>query len=127
MARLAQTEGLTDVQREILSTVRAFVEKEVLPYATELEHKDEFPAANVEGMRELAEMATKVEASHALMVRVARVKDAGARNDLEAGMAKYLAAEFCRRWSRTPSGSTGATATQSGMRSSGSTAGRGCC
>jgi alkylation response protein AidB-like acyl-CoA dehydrogenase len=44
----------------------------------------------------LAEMATKVEASHAMMVRAARVKDAGARGDLEAGMAKYLAAEFCK-------------------------------
>ncbi len=44
----------------------------------------------------LAEMATKVEAAHALMVRAARVKDAGQRNDLEAGMAKYLASEFCK-------------------------------
>ncbi len=53
MARLAQTEGLTDIQREILSTVRAFVDKEILPYATELEHKDEFPEAIVEGMKEM--------------------------------------------------------------------------
>jgi alkylation response protein AidB-like acyl-CoA dehydrogenase len=44
----------------------------------------------------LAEMATKVEAAHALMVRAARVKDAGSRNDLEAGMAKYLAAEYAK-------------------------------
>ena len=44
----------------------------------------------------LAEMATKVEAAHQMMVRAARVKDAGQRNDLEAGMAKYLAAEFCK-------------------------------
>lgn len=43
----------------------------------------------------LADMATKVEASHQLMVKAARLKDAGARNDLEAGMAKYLAAENC--------------------------------
>ncbi|GLY14787.1 acyl-CoA dehydrogenase [Kineosporia sp. NBRC 101677] len=43
----------------------------------------------------LAEMAVKVEAAHQMMVRAARVKDAGARNDLEAGMAKYLAAEYC--------------------------------
>ncbi len=28
--RLAQTEGLTDIQREILSTVRDFVDKEIL-------------------------------------------------------------------------------------------------
>lgn len=43
----------------------------------------------------LAEMATKVEASHAMMVKAARLKDKGERNDVEAGMAKYLAAEYC--------------------------------
>jgi alkylation response protein AidB-like acyl-CoA dehydrogenase len=43
----------------------------------------------------LADMATKVEASHQLMVKAAKLKDSGARNDLEAGMAKYLAAENC--------------------------------
>ncbi|GAA4720273.1 acyl-CoA dehydrogenase family protein [Pedococcus ginsenosidimutans] len=43
----------------------------------------------------LADMATKVEASHQMMVKAARLKDAGQRNDLEAGMAKYLAAENC--------------------------------
>jgi alkylation response protein AidB-like acyl-CoA dehydrogenase len=43
----------------------------------------------------LAEMATKVEAAHQMMVRAARVKDKGQRNDLEAGMAKYLASEYC--------------------------------
>ncbi len=53
MARLAQTEGLTDIQRDILATVRDFVDKEILPYATELEHKDEFPEAIVEGMKEM--------------------------------------------------------------------------
>ena len=53
MARLASTEGLTEVQTEILSTVRNFVDKEIIPYATELEHKDEFPEAIVEGMKEM--------------------------------------------------------------------------
>ena len=43
----------------------------------------------------LADMATKVESSHQMMVKAARLKDAGERNDLEAGMAKYLAAENC--------------------------------
>jgi alkylation response protein AidB-like acyl-CoA dehydrogenase len=43
----------------------------------------------------LAEMATKVEAAHLMMVRAARLKDAGERNDLEAGMAKLLASEYC--------------------------------
>src|SRR6266496_4015873 len=53
MARLAQTAGLTDVQQEILRTVKDFVDKEILPYATELEHKDEFPEAIVDGMKEM--------------------------------------------------------------------------
>ncbi len=44
----------------------------------------------------LAEMATKVEAAHLMMVKAARLKDTGARNDLEAGMAKYLASEYCK-------------------------------
>jgi alkylation response protein AidB-like acyl-CoA dehydrogenase len=43
----------------------------------------------------LAEMATKVEAAHAMMVRAARMKDKGERNDVEAGMAKMLASEYC--------------------------------
>jgi alkylation response protein AidB-like acyl-CoA dehydrogenase len=43
----------------------------------------------------LAEMATKVETAHAMMVRAARMKDRGERNDVESGMAKYLAAEYC--------------------------------
>ncbi|GAU67231.1 putative acyl-CoA dehydrogenase [Streptomyces sp. NBRC 110611] len=53
MTRLAQTEGLTDIQREILSTVRDFVDKEILPVATELEHRDEYPTQIVEGLKEL--------------------------------------------------------------------------
>ncbi|MCU0264767.1 MAG: acyl-CoA dehydrogenase family protein [Actinomycetia bacterium] len=44
----------------------------------------------------LADMATKVEAAHGMMVKAARKKDSGERNDLEAGMAKYLASEYCR-------------------------------
>jgi alkylation response protein AidB-like acyl-CoA dehydrogenase len=44
----------------------------------------------------LAEMAVKVEAAHLMMVRAARKKDAGERNDLESGMAKYLASEYCK-------------------------------
>ncbi|SHM58116.1 acyl-CoA dehydrogenase family protein [Actinacidiphila paucisporea] len=51
--RLAQTDGLTDVQQEILSTVRSFVDKEILPVATELEHRDEYPTDIVEGLKDL--------------------------------------------------------------------------
>src|ERR1044071_3187235 len=53
MSRLAQTHGLTEVQREILSTVRDFVDKEIIPVATRLEHRDEYPTEIVEGLKEL--------------------------------------------------------------------------
>ena len=43
----------------------------------------------------IAEMGTKIEAAHALMVNAARLKDSGQRNDVEAGMAKLLASEYC--------------------------------
>ncbi|MCD2146452.1 acyl-CoA dehydrogenase family protein [Gordonia paraffinivorans] len=43
----------------------------------------------------LAEMATKVEAAHLMMVNAARLKDSGERNDVAAGMAKYLCSEYC--------------------------------
>jgi len=42
----------------------------------------------------LAEMATKVEAAHLMMVNAARLKDSGERNDVEAGMAKLIASEY---------------------------------
>ena len=44
---------------------------------------------------QLAEMATKIEAAHLMMVNAARLKDSGERNDVAAGMAKYLASEYC--------------------------------
>src|SRR6201992_401376 len=53
MARLAQATVLTDVHQEILSTVRDFVDKEIIPNAQALEHADEYPADIVEGMKEM--------------------------------------------------------------------------
>jgi alkylation response protein AidB-like acyl-CoA dehydrogenase len=44
----------------------------------------------------LAEMATKVTAAHQMMVMAARRKEAGGQSDVEAGMAKYLSAEYCK-------------------------------
>jgi alkylation response protein AidB-like acyl-CoA dehydrogenase len=41
----------------------------------------------------LADMATKIEASRLLTRKAARMKDAGQRSDLEAGMAKLIASE----------------------------------
>ena len=53
MGRLAQTEGLTDVQVQILATVRDFVDKEILPVVAELDRADTYPERIVEGMRDL--------------------------------------------------------------------------
>jgi alkylation response protein AidB-like acyl-CoA dehydrogenase len=53
MTRLAQTADLTDIQQEILSTVRTFVDKEIIPHAQELEHADAYPTEIVEGLKEL--------------------------------------------------------------------------
>jgi alkylation response protein AidB-like acyl-CoA dehydrogenase len=53
MGRLAQTDGLTDIQQEILTTVRTFVDKEIVPVATELEHGDSYPGDIVAGMKEM--------------------------------------------------------------------------
>src|ERR1041384_184948 len=53
MARLATTPGLTDVQAAIVSTVREFVDKEIIPHAQQLEHDDAYPADIVDGMREM--------------------------------------------------------------------------
>ena len=53
MARLAQTAGLTEIQQEILSTVKTFVDKEIIPHAQALEHADEYPQDIVDGMKEM--------------------------------------------------------------------------
>ena len=53
MGRLAQTDGLTEFEQDILATVRDFTSREILPVATELEHRDEYPAQIVEGLKKL--------------------------------------------------------------------------
>jgi alkylation response protein AidB-like acyl-CoA dehydrogenase len=53
MGRLAQTEGLTEFEQDILATVRDFVTRDIIPVASELEHRDEYPAQIVEQMRKL--------------------------------------------------------------------------
>ena len=42
-----------ETRDELVATVRRFVEREVLPVASDLEHADEYPADIVAGMREL--------------------------------------------------------------------------
>jgi alkylation response protein AidB-like acyl-CoA dehydrogenase len=53
MKHLAHTDGLTDIQRDILDTVRRFVDKDILPVANELEHADTYPETIIAGMQEM--------------------------------------------------------------------------
>jgi alkylation response protein AidB-like acyl-CoA dehydrogenase len=53
MGRLCETEGLTDIQEEILKAVRSFTDEKIIPVAQELEHADEYPTEIVEGLKEL--------------------------------------------------------------------------
>ena len=53
MSKGVELVELTPEQREVVATVRDFVEREVIPVADELEHADEFPEKIVEGMKEL--------------------------------------------------------------------------
>ena len=53
MGRLAQTDSLTEFEQDILATVRDFTGKEIIPVATELEHRDEYPAQIVERMKQI--------------------------------------------------------------------------
>src|ERR1700692_2466061 len=53
MTKLAETIGLTDVQNEIISTVRQFVEKEVIPNAPELERTDTYPQQIVDQRKDM--------------------------------------------------------------------------
>jgi alkylation response protein AidB-like acyl-CoA dehydrogenase len=53
MPRLTETDGLTDLQRDILGAVREFVEAEIIPVAGELDRTDTYPDQIVAGLREL--------------------------------------------------------------------------
>lgn len=53
MTRLAQTIGLTEIQTEIVSAVRHFVDTEIIPSAHELERADAYPTEIVAAMREM--------------------------------------------------------------------------
>jgi alkylation response protein AidB-like acyl-CoA dehydrogenase len=53
MPRLTETDGLTDMQRDILGAVREFVDREIIPVASELDHSDTYPEQIVAGLRDL--------------------------------------------------------------------------
>ncbi|HEY6296056.1 MAG TPA: acyl-CoA dehydrogenase family protein, partial [Streptosporangiaceae bacterium] len=60
MGPLAQTEGLTEAERDILATVREFTDREIIPVADELDHADEYPAEIVAGMKRLGLFGLRV-------------------------------------------------------------------
>jgi len=64
MGRLGQTDGLTADQRDIVAAVREFVDSEILPVATELEHRDEYPTHIVEGMKEMGLFGLMIDEEH---------------------------------------------------------------
>src|SRR5262245_3104301 len=64
MRRLTDTEDLSSLQRDILNTVREYVEGEILPAATELDHADTYPTKIVEGLRELGVFGLAIGKQH---------------------------------------------------------------
>ena len=65
MGRLAQTEGLTEAERDILATVREFTDREIIPVASELDHADEYPAEIVAGMKRLGLFGLRIPEAYA--------------------------------------------------------------
>jgi alkylation response protein AidB-like acyl-CoA dehydrogenase len=61
MPYLTETDGLTDLQRDILSAIRAFVDSEIIPVATELDHSDTYPDQIVAGLRDLGVFGLTIE------------------------------------------------------------------
>ena len=51
---------LTEEQRDIVLAVREFVDRDVIPHASRLEHLDEFPTSMVETMKEMGLFGTTV-------------------------------------------------------------------
>jgi alkylation response protein AidB-like acyl-CoA dehydrogenase len=61
MRRLAETDGLTQTQRDILAALREFVDAEIIPVANELDHSDTYPDQIVSGLRELGVFGLMIE------------------------------------------------------------------
>ena len=64
MVRLAQTPCLTEVQRDILASVRRFVDREIVPNAQELEHADAYPEAIVTAMADMGLFGLTIPAEY---------------------------------------------------------------
>jgi alkylation response protein AidB-like acyl-CoA dehydrogenase len=64
MPRLTETDGLTDLQRDLLGAVREFVDAEIIPVASELDHSDTYPDQIVAGLRELGVFGLTIEEAY---------------------------------------------------------------
>jgi alkylation response protein AidB-like acyl-CoA dehydrogenase len=53
-----------NLQRDIVEGIRQFVERQIIPVASELEHKDQYPSEIVEGMKELGLFGANVPAEY---------------------------------------------------------------
>src|ERR687897_3723259 len=53
-----------EMRAELVDTVRRFVEREVVPVASDLEHADKYPAAIVDGMRDLGLFGVTIPEEH---------------------------------------------------------------
>ena len=60
MTATASVGDSPELQAEIVAAVRAFVEKDVVPVASALEHADEFPTALVETMKQMGLFGTTI-------------------------------------------------------------------
>jgi alkylation response protein AidB-like acyl-CoA dehydrogenase len=61
---LTKTDGLTEVQRDILGAVREFVAAEILPVAGELDRSDTYPEQIVAGLRELGVFGLTIDPAY---------------------------------------------------------------
>ena len=64
MPRLTETDGLTELQRDILGAVREFVEAEIIPVAGSLDRSDTYPERIVTGLRELGVFGLTIDPSY---------------------------------------------------------------
>ena len=64
MPRLTETDGLTDLQRDILRAVRELTDAEILPVASELDHSDTYPDQIVAGLRELGVFGLTIDPAY---------------------------------------------------------------
>src|SRR4051794_8528282 len=64
MSRLQTTDGLTEEQKDLLKLVRQFVDEQIIPVATELEHADEYPTQIIEGLKEMGLFGLMIPEEH---------------------------------------------------------------